>query len=125
MIKLAADIQQHRINDTRRGQRKPHIYYLSVFKAIESIPGSVLGDEYKMSGLTPPDNLYTEHEIDDFRHKALATPLFGEHFAMTRFYLGWLLRDLQAKEDEEGRGLALMLSRMIGGIGFTKQGWLT
>jgi hypothetical protein len=124
MMKLAADIQQDRLRDTPMGTFKPNIYYESVFRAIESIPGMVMGDEFRMSGVSVPQGLYSKEEMKEFRQKALETRLLGKHFPRTLYYLGWILRDLQAKDDEEGWGFGLMVSQIIKGIGFTRQGWL-
>lgn len=124
MCKVAADIQLKRSKDTLLGTPKPPTYYDTIFKAIESIPGAVWGDEFRMSGVTVPENLYDKGEMDDFKRKALATRLLGEHFAKTMFYGGWVWRDLIASDDEEGMGLGLMFSHIVKGIGFTKQSWL-
>lgn len=134
LLKVAADIQAHRLNDRNMDPPYHPSYYKDIFTALKNIPGAIWGDEYSMSGIIVPEDFFDKNDMRILKHKAFASPmenakwiprplrklLFGENTAMARFYLGWLWRDLVAAEDEEGWGFGLMLSTFIKNVNPTK-----
>jgi hypothetical protein len=127
IMKFAADVQQHRMKYSM-DRKFPPSYYEHVFEALESIPGAVWGDEYRMSKTIVPENFFNHHDMAILKRKALAGPWLGvlsslpvigditEKLARTRFYLQWLWRDLRAKEDEEGMGIGILVGNLFGQV---------
>lgn len=96
LMKIAGDIHTHRaLHSTDPGFN--FTYYLNVIKAMEALPGDIMGDEFKMRNLTINNKLFSKADIAWLREISGATAF--------NIYTLAVLESLFFPKTKEGTGI--------------------